>query len=279
MAADFVFDFFCKPIVEYSGYNLVNTIVYAGILLAVAFWLVLPGLKRSGLPLDHRFLLAVIPFILFGSSFRILEDLRLLQRSCDPFSIWFYTITPGIYIAIGMLTILALWLSLKIGKKDAEKTLKIFGGIGLLFALPVLVFLLSRFTVWNGFFGVLFLAAALSFIAKHGTKLWKKTKPILESKLNRMVFLGQMLDASATFTALQFYNCSEQHVLSAGIINSFGPFAFVVVKFVLMLLVLYYADQEVEDPKTRDFIKILVAIIGFAPGIRDVLTLAVGTCL
>ncbi len=279
MVFDAIYDFFCKPIVEYSGYNLVNTIVYAAILLAVAFWLVLPWLKRSGFPLDHRFLLAVIPFILFGSSFRILEDLRLLQRSCDPFSVWFYTITPGIYIATGILTIVALWLSLKIGKKDAEKTLKIFGGIGLIFALPVLVFLLTRFTVWNGFFGVLFLAAVLSFIAKHGTKWWKKTKPILESKLNRMVFFGQMLDASATFISIQFYNCSEQHVLSAGIIGSFGPFAFVVVKFALMLLVLYYADKEVEDAKTRDFIKILVAIIGFAPGIRDALTLAVGTCL
>ncbi len=279
MVSGIIYDFFCKPIVEYSGYNLVNTIVYAGMLLAVAFWLVLPWLKRSGLPLDHRFLLALLPFILFGSSFRILEDLRILQRSCDPFSIWFYTITPGIYIATGILTIFALWLSLKIGKKDAEKTLKIFGGIGLIFSLPVLFFLLSRFAVWNGFFGILFLAAALSFVAKHGAKLWKKTKPIMESKLNRMVFFGQMLDASATFVALQFGNCSEQHVLSAGIINAFGPFAFVVVKFALMLLVLYYADKEMEDAKTRDFIKILVAIIGFAPGIRDALTLAVGTCL
>jgi uncharacterized membrane protein len=101
----------------------------------------------------------------------------------------------------------------------------------------------------------------------------------LESRLNQLVFFGQMLDASATFTAIQFYHCSEQHVLSSGIINSFSPFAFVIVKFVLILLVLYFADQEIKNEKLRDFIKIVIAIIGFAPGIRDALTLAVGTCL
>lgn len=279
MASDILFDFFCKPIVDYSGYNLVNTLVYAVILLAVAFLIVVPWLKRSQLLLNHRFLFSLLPFILLGSSFRILEDLRLVQRSCNPFSPWFYTITPGIYIATGILTIAALWLSLQIGKKDSNKTLRFFGAIGTVLAIPVLVFLLLRFKVWNGFFGVLALALALLLVARFGTKAWKKTRPILESQLNQLVFLGQMLDASATFTAIQFYHCAEEHVLSGGIINAFGPFAFVIVKFALMLLVLYYADKEVEDAKTRDFIKILIAIIGFAPGIRDALTLAVGTCL
>jgi uncharacterized membrane protein len=265
--------------VNYSGYNLVNTIVYAVILLVISFGLILPWLKRTGLPLNHRFLLALIPFILFGSAFRVLEDLHLLQRSCNPFSPWFYTISPGIFIAVAVLTIVSLQIGIWIAKKNHPKAMKIAFGIGLVMAIPVVVFLSLRFRVLDGFLGVLVLSLAITMIAYFGTRLFQKTRTVLESRLNQLVFFGQMLDASATFTAIQFYHCSEQHVLSSGIINSFSPFAFVIVKFVLILLVLYFADQEIKNEKLRDFIKIVIAIIGFAPGIRDALTLAVGTCL
>ncbi|MFH0955069.1 MAG: DUF63 family protein [Candidatus Micrarchaeota archaeon] len=284
MAADFVFEYFCKPILQREGYNLVNTGVYAAILLVIAFGLVIPWLKKTKLPLDHRFLAALLPFIVLGSGFRVFEDLGLVHRSCNPLSPWFYTITPGIYIAVGILTILALWISLKInGKNTPEKNpsriFKIFGGIGIVLTLPVLFFLGTRTIVWDGIAGVFFLAALTTAIAVLASKRFSKTKKLFEILLNRLVFFGQMLDANATFVSLQFYNCSEQHVLSAGIISSFGPFAFVIVKFALMYLVLYFADKEIEDEKTRQFVKILIGIIGFAPGIRDALTLGVGTCL
>lgn len=275
---DFVQQYFCDPILKYSGYNLINTAVYAAILLIVSFVLVLPWLRKNRIMEHPWFLFSVIPFIVLGSSLRILEDLRIFPRSCNPLEPAFYTISPGIYILIGILTIVALWLSLRAGKEHG-KALKIFAGIGTLLSVPVLVFLLPRFQVWDGFFGVFAFAAILTFIAWLATRSFVQTRIVLQNRLNQTVFFGQMLDASATFTAIEFYNCTEQHVLSAGIIDSFGPIAFVIVKFALMLAVLYYTDKEIEKAENRVFIKLLIAIIGFAPGLRDVLTLAVGTCL
>lgn len=281
MVGDFVFEYFCKPILERQGYNLVNTITYAAILLAIVFLLVLPWLKKTKLPLDHRFLAALLPFIVLGSSFRVFEDLGIISRSCNPFSPEFYTITPGIYIAVGLLTILALWISTKLNQKqdNPNKTFQIFGGIGIILAIPALFFLGPHLIVWDGMAGVLALALITTAIAVFGSRFFSKTKKLFENKLNSLVFFGQMLDANATFVSLQFYNCAEQHVLSAGIINMFGAFAFVIVKFFLIYLVLYFADKEIEDEKTRQFVKILIGIIGYAPGIRDLLTLGVGTCL
>ncbi|MBU1930524.1 DUF63 family protein [Candidatus Micrarchaeota archaeon] len=279
MIQEIVHDFFCRPILEYSGYNPLNTAVYAVILLVIAFGLVLPWLKRMKIPLNGRFLLALLPFIVLGSSFRIIEDLQLVPRSCDPFSPWFYTITPGIYLLIAVIAILILGISHRIGKEDHLKTLKIFSITGSLLALPILVFLFSQFVVWDGFFWVLVFTGVLTWVAWLITRAFPQTKTILKSRFNQLVFAGQMLDASATFTAIQFYSCGEQHVLSAGIINFFGPIGFVGAKFILMVLILYFADKEIENPALRNFIKIVIAIIGFAPGIRDALTLGVGTCL
>lgn len=276
MATDFVFEFFCRPILEQTGYNLVNTLVYVVILLAIAFGLVWPWLKKTQIPLDHRFLVALLPFIVLGSSLRILEDLQLVSATCNPVSVGFYAITPGIYILVGVLAILSVWLANRFAKNHFFVAL---GGIGILLAFGPLLFVLSKIIVWDGLVGVVVLALVLTGIGVFGSRFFKKTKALFSNRFNQLVFLGQMLDASATFVSLQFYNCSEQHVLSAGIIDLFGPFSFVIVKFVLMLLVLYFADKEIDDPKTNWFVKLLIGIIGFAPGLRDVLTLGVGTCL
>src|SRR3989344_2100965 len=93
---DFIQQYFFDPILEYSGYNIVNTLVYGIILLVVAFYLVYPFFNRKGVKFDTKFALAVLAFVLFGSTIRILEDLRIFGRSANPLDPGFYTITPGI---------------------------------------------------------------------------------------------------------------------------------------------------------------------------------------
>ncbi len=276
MVLEFIADYFCKPILEYSGYNIVNTLVYGLILLGIAFGIVFPYFSKRGVHFDQRFLLALLPFIIFGSSFRILEDLKLLERSCNPLELSFYTITPGVYIFIGALTILALLISIWLGKQIRQKPVLIFGGIGALLALAMLFVLAPHIESWRVVGGIVALAGLATLLARFLTGFHVKTKPILQSGLNQLVFFGQLLDGSATFVAIQFYSFSEQHVLSNAIIQVFGPFSFVIVKFVLMLLVLYFTDKEIEDPHLRGFAKVFIAILGFAPGIRDALQIAAG---
>ena len=136
----FIQEFFLDPICNYSGYNFVNTLTYGIILIGIAFYLVFPFFNKRGIRFDFRFGLAVLAFVLFGSTLRILEDLKILGRSCNPFEPGFLTVTPGIYVAVGLLAIAALIFSIWLAKKIKQETIKVFGAIGTLLAAPFVLF-------------------------------------------------------------------------------------------------------------------------------------------
>ncbi len=277
MVQNILMDFFCKPIETFAGYNPVNTLVYAAILIAVAFFVVFPFFEKRGIKFDARFAFAVLPFVLLGSSLRVLEDLKIFPRNCNPLDWGFYTISPGIYIAIGLLTIASLALSIFIAKKTGKKTLTIFTGIGIIFAVPPIVFVLTKFKVINGFLAILLLASAITALSIFAFK--KMKFQLLKEKINRLALFAQMLDASATFIALQFYNCSEQHFVPAFLIENIGAWSFIIAKFAITIALLYYIDREIKNKNLAGFVKTIIIILGFATGTRDALTVAVGTCL
>ncbi len=271
--AGFVQTFFIDPITQYGGYNMVNTIVYLAILVVAAF--VIFRLLEKKVKFDFTFALAVLPFVLFGSAARVLEDLRVFPRSANPLEAGFYTITPGIYIAVGIFTILALLVSLWLEKRFQVPFWKPFAAIGLLAAAPFFAYDLSRLQVLQGFAEVIVLAVVLSAIVWLAMKHWK---PLFgKEKLNLLAICGQALDGSATFVATQFYSCGEQHVVS-NIVLQYAPWLFPVLKVLLIAAVVYLLDEEVKNENARGYIKVVLIILGFAPGLRDLLTLAVGTC-
>lgn len=272
---EFVFNNYCRPILEYSGYNFINTLTYGAILLFVAFFVFYPVLNKKGVKFNFHFALATLAFVLFGSTYRILEDLKLLERSCNIFDPSFYTISPGVYILIGVLTFIAVLASHWVSKKTGKEHAKVFGAIGVLLALPFVSFAFLNFVSVQPFlliFGLAFILIGVSYFSA------KKIKPELVSdKLNILAVSAHALDGTATFIATQFLNCGEQHPVSNAILGFF-PFGFVIVKIVVAFLILYYIDKEVKDPNMRGFLKIVIMILGFAPGIRDAFTVGVGTC-
>ncbi len=276
MLEELWFEYFCKPAIEHGGYNLVNTLVYGAILLAIAFFVVFPLLDKKGIKVDFKFAVALLPYSLLGSSFRVLEDLRLLERSCNPLEAGFYTYTPGIYIAIFALVIAAIAVSRIASKKFEKNFYKVFGGIGLLLALPIIGFEILQFQAWLGFLGVIAMTAGISWIVVKATERFRKG--FFSNKLNMLALGGQVLDGSATFVATQFFRCGEQHVLSDIVLQLF-PFGFVLVKIGLILAILHYVDREIQNENLRNFIKLFLIILGFATGLRDLMTLGVGTCL
>ncbi|MGC9310958.1 MAG: DUF63 family protein, partial [Candidatus Aenigmatarchaeota archaeon] len=66
-------EYFVGPILNGSGYNWVNTSVYA-VLLVVAVYLVFLGLRREKIVIDGRFAMAVLPYIALGSILSSLND-------------------------------------------------------------------------------------------------------------------------------------------------------------------------------------------------------------
>src|SRR3989344_2543572 len=272
---DFIQQYFLDPIINYSGYNFVNTLAYGIILLIVAFYLVYPFFNKKGIKFDFRFAIAALAFVLFGSTIRILEDLKIFPRAADPLNPAFYTITPGIYIAVGTFTILALIFSLWLSKKINKDAIKIFGIIGIAAAIPFVAFDFLNFK--EPFYFALILVAWIAVMAL-SYFIAKKLKPeLVNDNLNLLAVGGQALDGTATFVATQLLTCGEQHPLSNAILGV-APALFIVVKIAVAFAIIYYVDKEIEDPNLRGFIKIFILILGFAPGIRDAFTVGVGTC-
>lgn len=272
-----LFDFFGKRIAEQGQYGLVEYLVYGAIMLAVLFLLLYPFLDRKGIKFNFKFLLALLPYILLGGTVRVLEDMALLPRSYSPLEAGYWVITPGIYVSIAIVTIAGLLIAMFLAKKKGWDFSKIFAAIGLLFAVPIALFEMAMFRAWPGFAAVLLLAtgltATIAFALNRFTKL-----NLLRNKLNVAVLASQLLDGNATFVATQFFKCGEQHPVSEFFLNLF-PFSFVMVKVALVLVIIHYVDQEIENKNLANFIKIVVAVLGFATGLRDVFTLGVGTCL
>ncbi|MBI4043357.1 MAG: DUF63 family protein [Candidatus Diapherotrites archaeon] len=278
----FIQEFFIRPALDPSvpGYNLVNTLVLGALLLLIAFGVVYKQLDKRGFKFNYEFVRALLPFILFGTSMRVLQDLGMLARSVNPFELGFYTYTPGIWLLTAFIVLLGMALSWGLEKKMKWRFTTTLTVIGLLAALPLFALVALQFQVWNGFLGILVLAlgvtAGIILIAN-------RFKPaLLKCRLNRLALAGQMLDTSATFVALQFFRCGEQHVLPRMLFDAFGPASFFAVKIPLILLVLHYVDKEFEKPEQenlKNFTKLFIIVLGFAPGLRDLLTVAVGTCL
>jgi len=289
------YDFFAKRIAEQGQYNPVEYIVYGAIMLFLAFFVIFPLLHKRGIKFDSKFLLALLPYILFGSALRVLEDMVILPSSWNPLEFAYYLVTPGIWLLIAAVTILGLAISILLAKRFKVSFHKTFAAIGLILALPLLAFELLYFSAWTGVLAVLALsffmlpvtwiflqltAPIITFIAKIFGKVFDSLawKNLLRQKINLMAVFSQALDGSATLVATQFFFCGEQHPLSGYLLELF-PLSFVFAKVALVLVIIHYVDKEIKNENLRGFIKIVVAILGFATGLRDILTLGVGTCL
>jgi len=277
MVQALIHEYFCRPILDSSvqGYNFVNTSVYALILLLVIWFGIIPLLKRNEIPINFKFMLALLPYVVFGSAFRVLTDIGIFHKTCNVLDPGFFTFTPGIWFLTAGIAIAAMLVS-KIVSKDEKAFYKYFGAIGLIVMLPVLLYLFPIFRSWDGFFLVIAIAAVITIITKFLVEL--KEKNFFDDKLNLLVVAGQVLDGSATFVATDIFNCGEQHPLSE-VILGVHPAIFILVKIILALLIVHYIDRDVKDKRTGQFIKIAVIILGFATGGRDLITLGAGTCL
>jgi uncharacterized membrane protein len=245
-------DYFIAPIK--TGYDFPKTLVFA-LVFIFALYLVYLFLKKIKVKVDRRFAVAVVPYVVFGGTLRVLKDLGLLT------SYWF--VTPGIYFLVLFLIIAVLLLSLLLQKKlkiPYFKTLFVIGILLISFNVSQIRFVNSNGAVLVAIF---YLPWVLLF---YFSKRWG-----LE---NRIVSAVQMFDATTTATAMTFFGYGEQHVLPNIFINLFGsvlfgPFSFVVLKIVGVVLVLVLIDRLSDDKEFSNYLKLAIGILGLATGTRD----------
>jgi len=278
--ADFVTDYFISPIWERTGYNPVNTLVYAAIAI-VSLYFIWRFLKRKEFDFASRdFLYGASAFVLFGSTARVITD---LSDAGTPFgalsSIFTYgylTVTPGIYVVTAALFL----LSIAIGRAMHNSRFPMYAGMALW--LPCLLLLIPHMKHFDYFLLGLGIAVVGALAAYWLLKKFAKVELGLHEKL---AIAGQALDGAATFVVIDIFSKAsgkdyfEQHVLSGGIgtATPLGFFLFFLVKVSLASLIVYFLSKEKMDSKDAALVLIVVGIMGFAPGIRDLLRMLAGT--
>ncbi len=85
-----------------------------------------------------------------------------------------------------------------------------------------------------------------------------------------------MLDASATWGALSFYGYLEQHPLPRMFTDSLTPAGMFLLKLIVLIPVLYIINKNTEKGDFKNFLMILILILGLAPGLRDMIRLMAG---
>ncbi|MCE5213117.1 MAG: DUF63 family protein [Methanobacterium sp.] len=245
------------------GYNIFNTVVF-GIALGIIVILIIKMfriIKKD--PKDLIF--PVIPFIFFGSSTRALVDNGIYPLS-------YLLITPGIYFITGFMTIITLLAAVYLERKTNFDYRYFILFVGVIICIPNIlkipnINLLALFQV----LGAWVLVSSIFIILRNKWSL-------IADKFNLSVLLAHIFDASATFVAIDFYPYMEQHVLPNALIGLTGT-ALVMfpLKIVIILLALYVIDKYIEDNTIKNMLKLAIFILGISTGLRDLLSLCIGT--
>lgn len=256
MALEIIEKYFIEPILTGSGYNWVNTLTYA-VLLIFFGYIVFRAIRKLGIEVDSKFAMSVFPYILLASVLRSLNDVGVFNT--------FVLVSPFAYIYAFSLTFTLLVSSLIIARQFKVSFHALFFSLG--FVLAGLFFTQLKFQ--NLFAAGQILALDLFFFILIFLPVWKA------SLWNKSALFAQMFDASATFVAVTFYGFSEQHVLPNLLFGMAGSVAiFFVAKTAVVIAFLWAVDSGVDDKNLRNFLKLIVFMLGIGQGFRDLLMVA-----
>ena len=280
-------DTFLPDIIQttfFSGYTIFNTVVYT--LILVIFILAIIKMFRK-IEIDPiSIFYSIIPFIFLGSSTRALVDNGIYPKTI-------FLITPGLYILVGMITIFSFLFSIYLFNKKGIDYRYTLLSLGILFSIPNIIFFSNvNFTAiayviltWI-IVSIIFLAMAFFvlyikniIVENNGEKNISNTlEKIKKYKINFSILLAHLFDASTTYVAVEYYNYYEQHVLPNAINQLFDTYLTLFpMKIIVIIGALYIIDQYFDDLMIKNLLKLTVFVLGLAPGLRNILTMAIGT--
>jgi len=247
----------------HPGYTLLNTVVF-GIILGISIILLIKMFKF--LKKDPKDLvIPLIPFIFFGSSARALVDNGI-------YPLTYILVTPGIYLLTGFIAIATVLSAVLIERKTNFDYRYTIFAVGAVMCVPNIIYLGP--INWVAFFEVIGIWAIISSVFVLLRNKWW----LLKDKFNLSVLMAHMFDATSTFVAVDFYGYGEQHVLPTFLTNLTGTASVMYpLKIVVILSALYVIDSYVEDKTIKNMLKLAIFILGLAPGLRNFLSIIMGT--
>ncbi|CAB49201.1 DUF63 family protein [Pyrococcus abyssi] len=266
MLGDFFRKYFVNPIKYNTGYNPVNTLTYA-VILGLATILVYKVLKRLRIKIDNAFFRALIPYMIFGAFTRALTDAGVFPRT-------YITVSPGIYFLVFSIAFPALLISHRFFKDWRGVFLSFGWGLVLVdvAALSANIGKVSfRLEVLKYFIPFVIIAELVIYLLSRRVYLIRK---------NSYLFYVHFYDATTTFVGVDFMGYWEQHVVPRLLIGLTGTAAVMyVLKFSILFIALWIMEKlekEGEDKELLDFIRMVIFILGFAPGTRNLLRMLMG---
>ncbi len=266
-----IYDFF-QGVLEYirqnfiylhPGYTILNTIVF-GVILGICILVIIKMFKYIKKD-PAQLMIPLIPFIFFGLSARALVDNNI-------YPLTYILVTPGIYVLTGSMAIVTVLVSVFIEKRTNFDYRYFIFIVGTLLCVPNIIFmgpinLIAAFQV----VGVWAIISGIFVLIRNKWSL-------LSNKFNLSVLTAHLFDASSTFIAVDYYGYSEQHVLPSALTALFGTAAIMFpLKIGVILGALYVIDIYVEDKTIANMLKLAIFILGLAPGLRNFLSLIMGT--
>jgi uncharacterized membrane protein len=281
MIAEFITKYYIDPIRYGQPYNVVDTLTYA-IILIIALYLIYRWLNSTGIPVDGKFVLATVPFIVLGGLLRVVEDTGFITSD-----IRFLLITPLIYFVLFFFTVAALLLSRTLERTGIIASYTAgYAGIGTLACT-----ISAAFLVWWGLtysqvaVSILLIIMGLAIVTS--AAVWGFMRYVLKweyvsDPLYCVLIFGQLLDASATSYGIDLHAMaySESHVVGGALIAWTGT-AFVMfpLKLVILFPAIYVLQQYRKEaaPVLWHLILLAMIIVGFAPGVRDMVRMILFT--
>lgn len=250
---EFFYKYFVEPIKLGYGYNIVNTTTYA-LIFVVFTYLLYKFLKKLKIKINEKFAIAVFPYVSLGVVIRVLRDANILHG--------YLYMTPNIWFLFSGIIIFAILFSIFLEKK---------------FKLPYYkLMFISGFILLSLFSGMLKITnfTAIFYISLIYLPIIFLLKLVKWSIENKIIFALHAFDSVVTSIAITYFGYYELHVLPRFLIETTGTaFSFIIVKLIAVSSALIILDKYSDDKEFNNFIKLMIAILGFVPGSRDFLRL------
>lgn len=276
--SQFINTYYLDPIRNDSGYNVVNTFTWA-IVLGICLFGVIKLLDKLKIKITPRFIASILPFVLAGSSLRVIEDSQTGMIH-PPLS--YLLITPNIYFLVFAITVSCLLISIQLQKAGLVKDFHIiFASSGLLWFFVNIFILLHFEHVVAAYVPLFVIAAGTGLTAAFYLVARYFRSSIFTDPLNLSILLAHMFDASATYIGIDKLGYFSKHVAPSYLIQLTGT-ALVMypLKFIIFFGVIYLLDTQFEDDKQsynmKMLIKLTLLILGLAPATRDTIRMTLG---
>ncbi|MDO9325168.1 MAG: DUF63 family protein [Methanoregula sp.] len=272
MISEFITTYYIDPIRYGQPYNIVDTLTYALILIAAVF-LIYRWLDRTGFPVDGKFVLATVPFIIFGGLLRVVEDTGYITSDLH-----LLLVTPLIFFVMFFFTIAALFISRTLERAGIIASYHTgYAGIGTISCL-----LAAAFLAWFGFtftqvsVSILLIILALAIVTS--CAVWAFMRYVLKWEYARdplycVLIFGQLLDASATSYGIDLHSLvyTESHVVGGALIAWTGTaFSMFPLKLAVLFPAIYILQiyRKEARPVLWHLLLLAMIIVGFGPGVR-----------